>query len=127
MVHLRPQLSFWVLKQYIRPNKGLSAKEIAEWAQDARNYIHGYLTLETLDALAAGGRIPAAAANIGGKLDVKPELTYDSTGALTVKTVCRAARRHSSLLSRTLEIAILMTPRFLLALFLQTHRRTLIG
>ena len=74
-------------------NKGLSAKEIAEWAEDARNYIHGYLTLETLDALAAGGRIPAAAANIGGKLDVKPELTYDSTGALTVKTVCRGRKK----------------------------------
>lgn len=74
-------------------NKGLSAKEIAEWVEDAKNFIHGYFTLETMDALAAGGRIPAAAANIGGKLDVKPELTYDQTGALTVKTVCRGRKK----------------------------------
>ncbi len=61
-----------------------------------------------------GGRIPAAAANIGGKLDVKPELTYDSTGAL-IKTVCRGAvRNFKSLIQMDFRAAILTS--FLLAL-----------
>ena len=72
---------------------GLSARELYEWACDARYFIHGYFTLESFDALAAGGRIPAAAANIGGKLDIKPELSYDTRGALTLRGMCRGRKK----------------------------------
>ena len=39
--------------------RGLSAKELVEWAEEARYYIQGYFTLDNFDALARGGRIPA--------------------------------------------------------------------
>lgn len=73
--------------------KGLSARELYEWASEARYFIHGYFTLESFDALAAGGRIPPAAANVGGRLDIKPELSYDTKGALTLRGMCRGRRK----------------------------------
>ena len=72
---------------------GLNAKELYEWASDARYFIHGYFTLDSFDSLAAGGRIPPAAANVGGKLDIKPELSYDCNGALTLRGMCRGRKK----------------------------------
>lgn len=73
--------------------QGMRLDELCMWAKDAANFIHGYFTLESFDALAAGGRIPPAAANIGGKLDIKPELSYDLHGALTLRKMCRGRKK----------------------------------
>ena len=72
---------------------GLSAKELVAWAEEARYYVHGYFTLDSFDALARGGRIPPAAATVGGKLDIKPELSYDTNGALTLRGMCRGRKK----------------------------------
>ena len=72
---------------------GASAKELYDWASEARYYIQGYFTLENFDALAAGGRIPPAAAQLGGKLDIKPELSFDLNGSLTLKGICRGRKK----------------------------------
>lgn len=74
-------------------SSGLTAREVYEWACDARYFIHGYFTLDNFNALAAGGRIPPAAANVGGKLDIKPELSYDTNGALTLRGMCRGRKK----------------------------------
>lgn len=72
---------------------GLSARELVEWAEEARYYIQGYFTLDSFDALARGGRIPPAAATVGGKLDIKPELSYDTNGALALRGMCRGRKK----------------------------------
>ena len=72
---------------------GLTAKELVAWAEEARYYIHGYFTLDSFDALARGGRIPPAAATVGGKLDIQPELSYDPNGALTLRGMCRGRKK----------------------------------
>ena len=72
---------------------GLSAKELYEWAKESRYYIHGYFALDSFDALAAGGRIPPAAAQVGSKLDIKPELSFDLNGSLTLCGMCRGKRK----------------------------------
>ena len=72
---------------------GLTAREVYEWAREARYFIHGYFTLDGFDALAAGGRIPPAAATVGGKLDIKPELSYDTNGALLLRGMCRGRKK----------------------------------
>ena len=72
---------------------GYSAAEIAEWAGEACYFLQGYFTLDSLNWLAQGGRIPPAAAQVGGKLDLKPELSYDTTGALTLRGVCRGRKK----------------------------------
>ena len=73
--------------------RGLTARELYEWAREARYFIHGYFTLDSFSALAAGGRIPPAAATVGGKLDIKPELSYDINGALSLCGMCRGRKK----------------------------------
>ncbi len=72
---------------------GMSAEELYAWATDARYFVHGYFTLDNFNALAAGGRIPPAAANVGGKLDIKPELSFDLNGSLTLRGMCRGRKK----------------------------------
>lgn len=72
---------------------GLTASQLAAWADEAKTYIHGYFTLESLDALAAGGRIPPAAAQLSSKLDIKPELSFDLSGSLSLLGVNRGRKK----------------------------------
>ncbi len=72
---------------------GLTAKELVAWAEEARYYVQGYFTLSSFDSLARGGRIPPAAASVGGALDIKPELSYDLNGALTLRGMCRGHKK----------------------------------
>lgn len=72
---------------------GLTARQLAAWADEAKTYIHGYFTLDSLDALAAGGRIPPAAAQLSSKLDIKPALSFDLSGSLTLTGVCRGRKK----------------------------------
>ncbi len=74
-------------------NLGASFDDLVAWVEEARNFIHGFFTLDSFDALARGGRIPASAASLGGKLDIKPELSYDPSGALTFKRMCRGRKK----------------------------------
>lgn len=72
---------------------GLNAKQLAAWADEAKTYVHGYFTLDSLDSLAAGGRIPPAAAQLSSKLDIKPELSFDLAGSLTLIGVNRGRKK----------------------------------
>lgn len=72
---------------------GLSARQLADWANEAKTYVHGYFTLDSLDALSAGGRIPPAAASLSSKLDIKPELSFDLSGSLSLIGVNRGHKK----------------------------------
>lgn len=72
---------------------GLTAKELALWAEEARYYVNGFFTLADLESLRRGGRIPDMAAVAGAKLDIKPLLTYDLDGRLTFKGVARGRKK----------------------------------
>ncbi len=72
---------------------GLSAAELAAWADEAKSYVHGYFTLDSLDSLAAGGRIPPAAAQLSTKLDVKASLSFDLAGSLSLTGVNRGRKK----------------------------------
>lgn len=72
---------------------GLSAKQLVDWANEAKSYVHGYFSLESLDSLAAGGRIPPAAASLSSKLDIKPVLSFDLAGSLSLIGVNRGRKK----------------------------------
>lgn len=67
--------------------------EVADWVEANKHRIHGYFTLESLDWLVAGGRVPKAAASISAVLDMKADLTYDLDGSLTLTGVSRGRKK----------------------------------
>ena len=74
-------------------DQGMSAQELVAWADESKNFIHGYFTLDNMDALAVGGRIPSTAAQLGSKLDIKPLLSFDLSGALNLSGMTRGRKR----------------------------------
>lgn len=72
---------------------GLTAKQLAEWADEAKYCVHGYFMVDSLDRLARGGRIPPAAATLSAKLDIKPEMSFDLAGSLTLLGVNRGRKK----------------------------------
>lgn len=73
--------------------RGLSARQLAEWAQEARWYVHCLFTVDSLEPLRRGGRIPDMAAYAGAKLDIKPLLNIDLNGALALAGVSRGRKK----------------------------------
>ena len=74
-------------------NNGLTASELAAWAEEARYYVHTLFMVDDLTALKRGGRIPASIALAGTKLDVKPLLTFDIEGRLSMVGVVRGRKK----------------------------------
>jgi DegV family protein with EDD domain len=72
---------------------GLTAAELAAWVEEARYYVHGYFTLDGLESLRRGGRIPDMAAFAGAKLDIKPILTFDIEGNLAFFGAARGRKK----------------------------------
>jgi len=74
-------------------DNGLTAEEMVKWAEEARYYVHTIFMVDSLDALRHGGRIPAAAAMLGTALNVKPLLSFDLDGKLSLIGVARGRKR----------------------------------
>ncbi|MEG1253875.1 MAG: DegV family protein [Raoultibacter sp.] len=74
-------------------DKGMTAKELVAWADEARNFIGAEFMVEDLEALRRGGRIPSSIAYAGAKLDVKPMLTIDLEGKLSLIGVARGRKK----------------------------------
>ena len=74
-------------------NRGLTAVELVEWAEEARFYVNEMFTLDSLDALKRGGRIPSSVAFAGSKLDVKPMLDLSLDGKLGLTGVARGRKK----------------------------------
>lgn len=83
-------LVFEALNQF---EKGLSAKELAEWAEEARYFVDCEFMVEDLKALKRGGRIPSSVAVAGAALDVKPLLTVDIDGKLQLIGIARGRKK----------------------------------
>ena len=74
-------------------DKGLTARELAEWASEARFFVDAEFIVEDLESLRRGGRIPGSVAYAGSKLDVKPLLTIATDGKLSLSGVARGRKK----------------------------------
>lgn len=72
---------------------GMTAKELVRWAEEARYFVHTVFMVDNLDALRHGGRIPQAAVMLGTALNVKPLLSFDLEGHLSLVGVARGRKR----------------------------------
>lgn len=68
---------------------GATAEEVYEWALEARYHVHVTFTVENLDTLHRGGRVPKTVALVAGALDAKPLLHFDVDGKLGIVGVTR--------------------------------------
>jgi len=74
-------------------DRGISAEELVAWVKEARFFVHTMFMVDDLDALHRGGRLPKSIAAAGSKLDVKPLLSFDTTGNLTVVGIARGRKK----------------------------------
>jgi len=74
-------------------DEGMSARELVEWIKEKRWFVDEMFTVDTLDALKRGGRIPTAFAALGAKLDIKPLLGFDLEGHLGSCGMSRGRRK----------------------------------
>jgi len=82
-----------VMEAVRQVDRGLTAKEIVAWAEEARYYVNGFFTMPDLESLRRGGRIPDMAAIAGAKLDIKPIVSYDIDGRLCLHGVARGRKK----------------------------------
>ena len=68
----------------LRDEGKLSAAEIAEELERFAKRIRLYACLDTLEYLARGGRIPAAAATLGSLVQLKPLITLNEEGKVSM-------------------------------------------
>lgn len=74
-------------------DSGASMREVAAWCDANKSRVHGYFTIDSLDWLVAGGRVPKVAAPLSAVLDARVNLTYDLTGALGFCGVSRGRKK----------------------------------
>lgn len=74
-------------------DKGMTAADLAAWAEEARNYVNALFMVDDLESLRRGGRIPDSVAYAGAKLDVKPLLTIAVDGSLALKGIARGRKK----------------------------------
>lgn len=84
---------FLVFEAMSQWERGASAAELAEWAEEARFFVDCEFMVEDLETLKRGGRIPGTVAAAGAALDVKPLLTIDIEGKLQLVGVARGRKK----------------------------------
>lgn len=77
----------------VQHEQGMTAAELAAWAEEARCFVNEEFMVDDLEALRRGGRIPSSVAYAGSKLDVKPLLTITVDGKLSLAGVARGRKK----------------------------------
>lgn len=83
----------FVVEAIRQRDKGLTADQMVRWAEEARYFVQTIFMVDDLEALHRGGRVPKSVAVLGGALDVKPLLTFDLDGALSVIGISRGRKK----------------------------------
>ena len=63
-------------------DEGLGLEELAAWAEENKNHVAHWFTVDDLVYLKRGGRVSAATALVGTMLNIKPVLHVDNEGHL---------------------------------------------
>ena len=85
--------SLFVYEALRQWESGLSAKELYDWAMEARWKVNMYFTVESLEWLERGGRIPSGVAYVGSKLNLKPVMRIGKDGGTQVHTAVRGRKK----------------------------------
>lgn len=81
-----------VLNAAIQKQNGLSIKELKDWLEQNKTKARHWFTVKDLFHLKRGGRITSIEAIVGTALRIRPVLSMDDLGKLTVVTKIRGSR-----------------------------------
>ena len=84
-------------------DEGLSLEELAAWAEDTKNHVAHWFTVDDLVYLKRGGRVSAATAVLGAMLNIKPVLHVDNEGHLVSMVKARGRKAAINTLVSKLE------------------------
>lgn len=86
-------------------DEGLSLEELAAWAEQTKDHVAHWFTVDDLVYLKRGGRVSAATALVGTMLNIKPVLHVDSEGHLVSMVKARGRKAAiSTLVSKLQEL-----------------------
>ena len=71
---------------------GLSLEELAAWAEENKNHVAHWFTVDDLVYLKRGGRVSAATALVGTMLNIKPVLHVDNEGHIVSMVKARGRK-----------------------------------
>lgn len=80
-------------------DKGMSAQEILDELNAAKEKLRIYFMVDTLEYLKKGGRLPGAVAVVGGLLNIKPILAIDNGGEIKLISSARGLKKAFSTLT----------------------------
>lgn len=86
-------LGYFVYQAARRASDGLDIDTLEEWALATRSRVNGYFTVDSLEHLRRGGRIPDVVALAGSMLDLRPVIRLDPRGALVPSGQARGRRK----------------------------------
>ena len=73
-------------------DEGLSLEELAAWAEQTKDHVAHWFTVDDLVYLKRGGRVSAATALVGTMLNIKPVLHVDNEGHLVSMVKARGRK-----------------------------------
>ena len=73
-------------------DEGLSLEELAAWAEENKDHVAHWFTVDDLVYLKRGGRVSAATALVGTMLNIKPVLHVDNEGHLVSMVKARGRK-----------------------------------
>ncbi len=86
-----------------KKEEGYSYEELLDFVETHKRDVAHWFTIDTLDYLEHGGRVPAAAASLGALLHIKPVLSTDEEGKLTLVSMPRGKKKAVSLMLSRME------------------------
>jgi DegV family protein with EDD domain len=92
-----------VLNAALQKQKGLNIDELTGWIEQNKRASRHWFTVKDLFYLKRGGRITSIEAVVGTALKIKPTLTTDDHGKLTVHSKIRGTRAELDFLVSKLE------------------------
>lgn len=92
-----------VLNAAIQKKKGLNINELREWVEQNKKRSRHWFTVKDLYYLKRGGRISSIEAFVGTALKIRPVLSTDDAGKLTVISKIRGARAELDFLLTKLQ------------------------
>lgn len=82
----------------LQKEKGASIEELRDWVEDNKCYSRHWFTVKDLFYLKRGGRVTSIEAVVGSALKIRPVLSTDKNGKLTVASKIRGSKAEMDLL-----------------------------